>query len=254
MARTSYFDAPHPRRLAHRGLSQHQSGIDENSIEAIEAAIEAGATHVESDTNATKDGTAVLFHDDNLERVAGIASDISELKLADLKAIQLLNGSSIPTLSEVFERFPDLYLNLDIKSEHAIEPTVRAIEEHRAHDRVLVSSFSESRRKQALQLLSRPVATSASMKLVILAWASHTLAFGAGFRSLTREIDAFQIPVSRGPIKLATSSFIRRAHRANNEVHFWTINDPAEMKMLLELGADGIVSDRVDLLAKLKHS
>jgi glycerophosphoryl diester phosphodiesterase len=92
------------------------------------------------------------------------------------------------------------------------------------------------------------------MKLVILAWASHTLAFGAGFRSLTREIDAFQIPVSRGPVKLATRSFIRRAQRANNEVHFWTINDPDQMKRLLELGADGIVSDRVDLLAKLKHS
>ena len=223
-------------------------------MEAIEAAIEAGATHVESDTHATKDGTAVLFHDDNLERVAGVASDISALNLTELKSIQLLNGSSIPTLSEVFERFPDHYLNLDIKSEHAIAPTVRAIEEHRAHDRVLVSSFSESRRKQALHMLSRPVATSASMKLVILAWASHTLAFGAGFRSLTREIDAFQVPVRRGPVKLATRSFIKRAQRADNEVHFWTINDPDEMKQLLELGADGIVSDRVDLLAKLKHS
>ena len=254
MARTGYFDAPHPRRLAHRGLSQHQSGIDENSIAAIEAAMAAGATHVESDTHATKDGTAVLFHDEDLERVAGIQSGISELSLDELQEIKLLNGSYIPTLSEVFERFPDLYLNLDIKSEQAIEPTVRAIEHHNAHDRVLVSSFSDARRRKALGLLSRPVATSASMKLVILAWASHTLAFGAGFRAITKEIDAFQIPVSRGPIKLATRSFIQRAQRFSNEVHFWTINDPMEMKRLLDLGADGIVSDRVDLLTNLKHS
>lgn len=254
MARTSYFDAQYPRRLAHRGLSQHQSGIDENSIAAIEAALAAGATHVESDTHATKDGTAVLFHDDNLERVAGIKSDIAELEIQEIKAIKLLNGSTIPTLSEVFDRFPDLYLNLDIKSEHAIEPTVRAIEAHGAHDRVLVSSFSDSRRKKALEMLSKPVATSASMKLVILAWASHTLAFGAGFTALTKEIDAFQIPVSRGPVKLATRSFIKRAQKAHNEVHFWTINDPAEMSKLLALGADGIVTDRVDLLSNLKHS
>jgi glycerophosphoryl diester phosphodiesterase len=254
LTRTPYFDAPYPRRLAHRGLSQHQGGIDENSISAIEAAVAAGATHVESDTHATRDGTAVLFHDDNLERVAGIRSEISALELREIKAIQLLNGSTIPTLSEVFDRFPVLYLNLDIKSEHAIEPTVRAIEAHGAHDRVLVSSFSEARRKKALGMLSKPVATSASMKLVILAWASHTLAFGAGFRSFTKDIDAFQIPVSRGPVKLATRSFIKRAQHANIEVHFWTINDPEQMRKLLELGADGIVTDRVDILTNLKHS
>ena len=92
------------------------------------------------------------------------------------------------------------------------------------------------------------------MRLVVMAWASHTFLFGAGFRSLTRNIDAFQVPPSRGPIQFATKSFIQRAKRANNEVHFWTINEPGEMTRLIELGADGIVTDRVDLLAKLKHS
>lgn len=254
MTRTSYFDAPYPRRFAHRGLSQHLQSIDENSIAAIEQAIAAGATHVESDTHATKDGTAVLFHDDDLERVAGISAKISELRIADLRSLALRNGSKVPTLGEVFERFPDLYLNLDIKSEQAVEPTVRAIEDHRAHDRVLVSSFSEARRSKALRLLTKPVATSASMRLVVLAWASHTFLLGAGFKSLTRDIDAFQIPPARGPIKFATRSFIQRVKRANNEVHFWTINEPSEMVRLIDLGADGIVTDRVDILTNLKHS
>jgi glycerophosphoryl diester phosphodiesterase len=254
VTRTSYFDAPYPRRLAHRGLSQHQESIDENSLAAFQEAIDAGATHVESDTHATKDGTAVLFHDDDLQRVAGISTSISELRIADLRSLKLLNGSTIPTLGEVFESFPDLYLNLDIKSEQAIEPTVRAIEDHRAHDRVLVSSFSESRRLKALGLLTKPVATSASMRLVVLAWASHTFLLGAGFRTLTKSIDAFQIPPARGPIRFATKSFIKRAKSTDNEVHFWTINEPAEMQRLIELGADGIVTDRVDLLTKLKQS
>lgn len=232
----------------------HNAAIDENSIAAIQAALDEGATHVESDTHATKDGTAVLFHDSDLNRVAGVDRRISDLDLGDLRAIRLRNGSEIPTLSNVFERFPDLYLNLDIKSEHAIEPTVRAIEQHQAHDRVLVSSFSERRRKLALKLLSKPVATSASMTTVLAAWASHTFAFGLGFGVITRDIDAFQIPPSRGVIKFATTSFIQRAQRSKSEVHFWTINDPQEMQRLLALGADGIVTDRVDLLSKLKQS
>lgn len=254
MARTRYFDGPQPRRFAHRGLSEHATDIDENSIAAIEAAIAAGATHVESDTHATRDGHAVLFHDSDLTRVAGIPRKISELSLSDLSGVRLNNGSQIPTLSQVLEGFPDLYLNLDIKSENAIGPTVAQIERHAAHDRVLISSFSESRRKKALSLLSKPVATSASMNKVIAAWLSHTLLFGVGFKQITRNIDAFQIPTARGPIRLATKSFIRRAQASSTEVHFWTINDPSEMRKLIELGADGIVTDRVDLLTKLSAS
>lgn len=253
MSRTSYFDSALPRRFAHRGLWQDSQVVDENSIEAISRAIQAGATHVESDTHCTSDGIAVLFHDDDLARVAGIPRAISSLSLQQLSQITLQHGSKIPTLSEVFDRFPNLYLNLDIKSERAIAPTVRAIEDHSAHDRVLVSSFSESRRKKALSLLTRPVATSASASMVFVAWASHTLAFGFGFRALTRNIDAFQIPMNRGVIRFDTESFVRRAHETANEVHYWTINDPAQMSKLLRLGADGIVTDRVDLLSNLKH-
>lgn len=254
MTRTPYFDSPLPRRLAHRGLCQHTQGIDENSIVAIAEAVAAGATHVESDTHATSDGVAVLFHDENLSRVAGISANISSLSSQELATVTLSNGSGIPTLGAVFESFPSLRLNLDIKSDLAIIPTVRAIEEHQAHDRVLVSSFSESRRLRALSLLTRPVATSASAKIAILAWASHNLAFGAGFRRLTRDIDAFQVPTNRGPIRFDSANFLARAKASGNEVHFWTINDPKEMNRLLKLGADGIVTDRVDLLAILKQS
>lgn len=254
MARTAYFDGPLPRRFAHRGLSQHSAGIDENSIAAIEAAIAAGATHIESDTHATKDSVAVLFHDSDLSRTAGIQAEISGLSMQEIRALKLRNGSQIPTLDEVFYNFPDLYLNLDIKSEAAIEPTVRAIEAHDAHDRVLVSSFSETRRRRALSLLSKPVATSASVRTVLMAWASHSLAFGLGFKALTRDIDAFQVPPSRGPIRFATRSFLERARGSNTEVHFWTINSQEQMAQLLALGADGIVTDRVDLLSNLKQS
>jgi glycerophosphoryl diester phosphodiesterase len=246
MARTAYFEAPLPRVLAHRGLSQHRDDIDENSLEAFAQAISHGATHIESDVHATKDEIAVLFHDSDLKRVAGIDRKISALTFEELSEIRLLNGSTIPSLAQGLEL--GVRLNLDIKSKLAIAPTVREIERLGAHDRVLVSSFSSARRRKALSLLSTPVATSASMREVILAWASHQIG-GLGFEALVRGLDAFQIPPARGPIKFATASFIARAKSNGVEVHFWTVNELDQMQSLLELGADGIVSDRIDLFS-----
>lgn len=246
MASTAYFDAPLPRVFAHRGLSHHRPDVDENSLEAFTEAVAHGATHIESDVHATKDGIAVLFHDSDLKRVAGIDRKISSLTFDELSKIELLNGSTIPSLASGLEL--GVRLNLDIKSQPAIAPTVAEIERLGAHDRVLVSSFSSARRKTALAMLSRPVATSASMREVVLAWLSHQ-AGGLGFEYLVRDIDAFQIPPSQGPIKFATASFIERAKSHGVEVHFWTINDIAHMQTLLTLGADGIVSDRVDLFS-----
>lgn len=246
MARTAYFDAPLPRVFAHRGLSQHRSDIDENSLEAFQEAISHGATHIESDVHATRDGVAVLFHDEDLNRVAGLNKKISAISFDELSSIRLLNGARIPSLAQGLEL--GVRLNLDIKSSAAIVPTVREIEAFQAHDRVLVSSFSSKRRNQALGMLSRPVATSASMREVILAWLSHNLG-GIGFGALARDIDAFQIPPAQGPVRFATNGFIQRAKRHGLEVHFWTVNDPVHMGQLIQLGADGVVSDRVDLFS-----
>jgi glycerophosphoryl diester phosphodiesterase len=243
----SYFATARPHLLAHRGLSQHDSAVDENSIAAFRFAIEHGCTHIESDVHATSDGVAVLFHDDDLNRVAGINRKISEISFEELTTLQLKNGSTIPSLGDVLTEFPDLRLNLDIKSWAGVKPTALEIERHQAHDRVLVSSFSSGRRKAAHALLSRPVAASAGMTEVILLWLSHKL-FGIGFGAIARSIDALQIPVSQGPIRLGTSKFISRARKAGLEVHFWTINDPEMANHLVELGATGIVTDRVDLI------
>jgi glycerophosphoryl diester phosphodiesterase len=225
----------------------HADHIDENSLEAFEAAISAGATHVESDVHATLDGVAVLFHDDNLERVAAMPVAIKDLTLTELKAIRMLNGTSIPTLAEALERFPTLRLNLDVKSSGAIAPTAKAIEAKQAHDRVLVSSFSTKRRKQTVALLSSEVAVSAGAVEIILLWVSHIFG-GIGFSRIANNLDALQIPVAQGPVRLGTKSFISRARKHGLEIHFWTINSPAQAQKLLELGATGIVSDRIDLI------
>ncbi len=242
----SYFATTRPHLLAHRGLSQHRSDIDENSIAAFEEAIRQGATHIESDVHATKDGIAVLFHDDDLERVAGLPLKISELTFSELSDLSLTNGSKVPSLKQVLEHFPQLRLNLDVKAQAGCEATAKVINELRVHDRVLVSSFSRSRKLATIKQLTKPVATSASSTEVLGLWLTHML-FGLGFSAIAKNFDAIQIPRRVGILRLDTARFIARARDSNLEVHFWTVNDPAEGKALIAMGATGIVSDRVDL-------
>lgn len=242
----SYFNTSTPHLLAHRGLSQHRDDIDENSIAAFEQALSHGATHIESDVHATKDGVAVLFHDDDLLRVAGLPFKISNLTFSELSEISLTHGSKVPSLSQVLERFPQLRLNLDVKAQAGCLATANAINRHNAHDRVLVSSFSRARRLATLKLLTKPVATSASSVEVLGLWLSN-LVFGLGFRAMAKNFDAIQIPRNFGPIRLDSASFLARAKKCNLIVHYWTVNDPIEGQALLSAGATGIVSDRVDL-------
>lgn len=239
--------AEYPRLFAHRGLSQHAQ-LDENTLLAFQEALKHGATHIESDTQASLDGHAVLFHDEDLRRIAGIDARVNELTLKELKGVKLSNGGTIPTFEEALEALPMARFNIDIKTKAAIEPTITAIENQRAHPRVLLSSFANPIRKKALRSLSVPTATSASQSVVVAAYLSHRFLFGLGFGSIVREVHAFQIPPRIGPVNFATKSFIERLHRHETEVHFWTINSPQEAQNLLAIGADGIVSDRVDLM------
>ncbi|MEK9578700.1 MAG: glycerophosphodiester phosphodiesterase family protein, partial [Aquiluna sp.] len=93
---SGYFDALQPRLFAHRGLAL-RSGLDENTIPAFQEALQFGATHLEADTQATKDGHALLLHDPDLRRVAGIDARSEELTLAEISEIRLVNGGHIPT-------------------------------------------------------------------------------------------------------------------------------------------------------------
>lgn len=247
MARTPYFESASPKIFAHRGLHVTEPGIIENSLEAFLNALNAGATHLESDVHASKDRIAVLFHDTTLERTHGIPKRIADLTFGELQEI---SQGSIPSLAQALTELPEANFNLDLKSTASISPTVEVIEELAAHDRVLISSFSNRRRKAALRKFSKPVATSASSSVVLGAWVSHAIFSGIGFSSIVKNIDAFQVPTKTLFMQFASEKFIVRVRQHNREIHFWTVNDQNEMRRLLQLGAHGIVSDRVDLFPK----
>lgn len=272
-----YFTSDKVLVLAHRG------GTDptENTIEAFKIAIAQGADIIETDIRATKDGVAVLFHDELIERVVdweygrqyeeifeeskykwgyltegdwsqlkgkGSGPKVQEFTLAKLKEFQLRGGTRVTSLSEALVAFPKMKFNIDIKAKAAIPDLVATIEKLQAHDRVLVSSFSNRRRLRALAMFSKPVATSASASIVIKVWFYCFIGLPVRFISKTLDgIGAMQIPRSIAFMKLDSPRFMSKVIATGTKLHYWTINNPQEMLELTARGATGIVSDVSEL-------
>ncbi|MGX1162879.1 glycerophosphoryl diester phosphodiesterase [Pseudarthrobacter sp. SLBN-100] len=238
-----------PVAMAHRGFSRE--GL-ENSMAAFRAAVELGYEYLETDVHTTADGVVLVFHDNTLDRVTDGGGRIADLTAADVARAQIGGREPVPTFDDLVTGLPGARLNVDVKDWNSVRSLAAAIERHQAHHRVLVTSFSDRRRRAVLKLLSRPVASSAGVGPVALFVLLGRVLPGPVFRSVMRrilqDVQALQVPARRGGIEVVTPGFIRRAHALGLVVHVWTINEPAEMRRLLELGVDGIVSDRADLL------
>ena len=203
-------------------------------------------THVETDVHASSDGVAVVSHDAGLARVAGIDRPVSAFTMQQLRETPLGYDQGFCSLAEALDAFPDARFNIDIKSADAVAPTVAAVLEARATDRVLVTSFSERRRRAAVRLLPG-VATSASSSMFAAAFAAGSVRATPLLRRVLRDVDAVQVPETYSGVRIVTERMIRQLHSAKVEVHVWTVNDAPAMHRLLDLGVDGIVTDRADI-------
>ena len=250
MTHPYFIGAETPRVFAHRGLvAPGEAHTVENSFAAVAAAHAAGAVYVESDCHLTADGVVVLFHDDDLTRVTGDPRRLSEVPLHELEELMASRGGLI-TLAQALSTFPDLRFNIDVKAAAAAQPTGAIVAEHA--ERVLLTSFSDSRREAALAAAVavrpdlRPATSAGSTRIgrILAAVASGSARLAA--RALA-DLDALQIPERRGPVRILSKRLIAAAHRAGVEVHVWTVNDVADMRRLRALGVDGIVTDRADV-------
>jgi len=229
--------------LAHRGLALD---APENTLLAFAAAVGMGITHIETDVHASRDGVAVISHDPQLDRVAGIAGRVDALSMSQLRRVDLGHEQGFVSLAEALDVFPETRFNIDIKSADAVAGTVAAIRAAKAVDRVLVTSFSEARRRAAVRQLPG-VATSASSSVFAAALAAGKAGATPLLRRILRGVDAVQVPESYSGVSITTGSMISRLHSAKVEVHVWTVNDAPAMHRLLDLGVDGIVTDRADI-------
>ncbi|MCK9793531.1 glycerophosphodiester phosphodiesterase [Isoptericola sp. 4D.3] len=233
--------------LAHRGFSHGHANL-ENSLAAFDAAVDLGFRYVETDAHGTADGVAVALHDASLDRTTDASGRVSDLPWAEVRRARIGGTEPVPRLEDVLGTWPDLRVNVDVKEDSGVAPTADAIERTGAHDRVCVTSFDARRRRATLARLSRPVATSAGRREVAAFLAGARLRSDALARRALRGVHALQVPVTEGRLPVVDAATVAAAHRAGRQVHVWTINDPAEMHRLLDLGVDGLVTDRADLL------
>lgn len=234
-----------PLAFAHRGFSPE--GL-ENSASAFRAALELGFTHLETDARTTADGVVLLFHDDTLDRVTDSNGPISGLSASEIAKARIGGREAIPLLADVLAEFPEARLNIDVKDRHTVKALAGVIERLGAHDRVLIASFSDHRRRAVLRLLSRRTASSAGIPCNAAFALLGPLLPERWLRKLLHDVDALQVRLRYGPVTVVTPGFVRRAHRLGLPVHVWTINDSAEMDRLLDMGVDGLVTDRADRL------
>jgi glycerophosphoryl diester phosphodiesterase len=244
--------AARPRVLAHRGLltvADRRQGVAENSFTAVAAAHAAGAVYIESDCHLTADGTVVLFHDDDLSRVTGDPRRVSQVSVRDMDALMADRGGLI-TLEQALDAFPAVRFNLDVKAKDAA-PEVGRIVAPYAH-RVLLTSFCDKRRRAALAAAERAgagirpatSAGSATIARVIGALSSRSSRL---MRRALAGVDALQVPERHGRLRIVSPRLIEAAHRHDVEVHVWTVNEAGDMRRLLAMGVDGLVTDRADL-------
>lgn len=237
--------------LAHRGLVSEF--VPENTLKAFADALHAGADVIETDIQCTKDGVAIIFHDDDLIRLAGIPKKISESSWKEISVIDIGFGKRIPSLEQALTDFPNARFNLDIKTKLAEAPVAEVVNRLQAHKRVLISSFSDLRSKRTVNSIVGEVRTSAGSWRVLGLWLSFAIGATPLFSLLSSRVSALQIPVSQFGLRFDSKRFIALALANKLEVHFWTINDVELVRKLKSLGATGVVTDNCDLvIAALK--
>ncbi|PZU46231.1 MAG: glycerophosphodiester phosphodiesterase [Microbacterium sp.] len=246
--RHPYFSAEKPRVLAHRGLVPRDSaGVVDNTVAAFAAAHAAGAEYIESDCHVTADGVVVLFHDTDLVRVAGDSRRVADVPHDELAHLMAGLGG-LATAADTLAAFPDVRFNLDVKAPDAAVPLGRIVAPHA--DRVLLTSFADARRRAAMdaaRAAGGTPATSAGQATVARVLAGVASGSRTIVRRALRGIHALQVPERTGALRIVGPRFLRLVHEAGVEVHVWTVNDPLDMERLLDLGVDGLVTDRADL-------
>jgi len=237
-----FLDWPGPIPFAHRGGA---SEVPENTMPAFQYAVDLGFVYLETDVHATADGVLVAFHDDDLLRTTGRTGRISELPWSEVSTARVDGREPIPLFEDLLTAFPDARVNVDCKSDAAVPALVSAVRRTGVIDRICVGSFSDARLGRLRRELGPDLLTSMGPRQI------------AALKLLGRRIGnstVAQVPVRQGRVTVTDQRFVQRAHRAGAVVHVWTIDEPEEMHRLLDLGVDGLMTDRPAVLREVLES
>ena len=240
--------------LAHQGgaFDPDNVGIP-NTLAAFRHAVhDLGISHIETDVQATSDGVAVIIHNETLDGLTDGFGPVAECTLADLERFRVGGREPIPTLAQALAEFPDTFFNVDLKVDEVLEPALAAIAAAGAEARVCIASFSERRIRRAVRRSKGRIACSHSRIGILLVVLSPSWRW---LRPLVRALAgpgaALQVPEMRGPFRVVSARSVRRAHALGKHVQVWTIDEETDMRRLMTLGVDGLVTDRPDVAVRV---
>lgn len=202
---------------------------------SFEHAVSLGYRYLETDAHLTIDGVLVSFHDPDLNRTCGIDARIGQMTAAEVAGARVDGEHPIPLMTDLFEAFPHVHFNIDAKSDASVEPLCDLVRSFDALDRVCLASFELRRLKRMRSLLGSGLITNMSPVEI-----GSLLTIGRVAGDVHRNA---QVPPSAGSLKIVGPRFLANARRRGIAVHVWTIDDPVEMKRLLDLGVDGLMTD-----------
>ena len=216
---------------------------------------DSGLRWLETDLHVSSDGHVMCIHDDTVDRTTDGTGPVSNFTAADLEALDAAyqfevagdhpyrdRGHGVPTLEDVAREFDDCRLVVDLKEDGLADPVWDLIRRLDIADRIIVGSFSDRRLAEFRALSGGAVATSAGPRAVARALAA------AAVKTPPLRADALQVPVSARGVPIVTARSVERFHDAGYQVHVWTVNSSKQMHRLLDLGVDGIITDRPDAL------
>jgi len=214
---------------------------------AFQGAVDLGYRYIETDVHATRDGVLLAFHDDKLDRVTDRTGVIAEMDYADVKQARVDGREPIPLMAELLSAWPELRINIDPKRDNAAGPLIRLLKDMNAIDRVCVTAFSGKRTAGIRAALGPRLCTGmgpmSTARLRFSSWSGPLGFVWGGFAE-----GCAQIPIEQYGIRLVDRALVDRAHELGLQVHVWTIDDPAEMRRLIDAGVDGLMTDEPALL------
>lgn len=248
-----YFNPAGFMVIAHRG---GRSLGPENTLYTYQRAVDLGVDVLEIDVHLTQDNHLAVIHDKTVDRTTNGSGPVESYKLADLQKLDAGyrcsadrgdafplrgKGIKIPILAEVFQAFPLMRINIEIKGSKsaAITSLCRTIQDHNMSQKVMIASFNAAALKK-FRSMCPAVATSAGASEAIWFYSLQKMHMESAY---SPKAQALQVPENYGDLQVTNKRFVEAAHARNMRVQVWTVNDIDSMKHLLKIGVDGIMTD-----------
>ena len=238
-----YGDESGPLAIAHRG---GMSLAPENTLSAFGRATALGLRYLETDVHTTRDGELVCFHDPTLARVTGHPGRVRDLDLVDVRRLRVHGTDQVPTLAEALHAFGEARFAIDLKDERSVAAMARLLRANpRWASRICVAG-AWSRWLMRLQDEVPGVSTALGWRSLttLIAWSRGGVRPPGGIGHGTFA----HVPLRLGRLPVHSERVVARAHDLGVRVVVWTVDDPVVMRVLLDAGVDGIITDRPDVL------